>query len=100
MNDALRYDIPMPGREIDGLSFEIDDEVPVKDKEELVIVVVLVPVVFALHHAQTDHGVVHLAQRLVVPLVLYLRDQTRDINAAERWKQDVEVCSVWKSGGV
>jgi hypothetical protein len=27
----------------------------------------LVPVIFALHHAETNYGTVHLAKRLVVP---------------------------------
>ena len=72
MDDALGYDIPVPRMQINGLPFEIDDEVPIQDKEKLVIVVVLMPVVLALHHTQADNGVVHFAQRLVLPLVFDL----------------------------
>src|SRR4029077_9393998 len=72
MDDALGYDIAMPRLQINGLPFEIDDEVPIQDKEKLVVFVVLMPVVLALHHSQADNGVVHFAQGLVVPLVFYL----------------------------
>jgi hypothetical protein len=72
MDDALGYDIPPPRPQVNGSPFEINEEVPIQDKEELVIFVVLMPVVLALDHAQADNGVVHLAQCLVVPLVLYL----------------------------
>jgi hypothetical protein len=37
MNDALWHDITMPGLQVNRLPFEVNDEVPIKDKEELVI---------------------------------------------------------------
>ena len=40
-----------------------------EDKEELVIVVVLMPVILALQDTQPDNRIVDLAQRLVVPAV-------------------------------
>jgi hypothetical protein len=38
--------------------------------EELVLVVVLVPVELALQHAEPQHRIIHGAQRLVEPLLL------------------------------
>jgi hypothetical protein len=41
---------------------------------------VLVPMVLALHDAETDDGIVHLAQRLVVPAVGTRIYQRGDVN--------------------
>ena len=57
---------PCPGQ-LDGAVFEVDDESTLDHVEELVEVIVLVPVIFALDDAEPDDRVVHLAERLVVP---------------------------------
>ena len=59
-----------PRPQIDGAIFHLDEEAAADDVEELVLVVVLVPVILALHGAEAHHGLVHLAQGLVVPGVL------------------------------
>ena len=41
MDDALGHDIPVPRLQVNGLLFEINDEVPIQDKEELVIFICL-----------------------------------------------------------
>jgi len=38
-------------------------------KEELIVVIVLVPVVFALHYAKAHDGVIYLAECLIIPFV-------------------------------
>jgi len=54
--------------ERDGVAaFDVDDEPAVHDEEELVLVVVLVPVEVALDDAEADDGVVDARQRLVEP---------------------------------
>src|SRR5579863_2004604 len=55
VDDALGDDEALPGLELDGLVLEVHEELPVEDEEELVVLVVLVPVVFALVHAQAQH---------------------------------------------
>jgi hypothetical protein len=75
MNDALRDNKPLLLTELDASILEIDDETTFQDKEELVVVVVFVPVILALHDAETNDRIVHLAQRLVVPAVRASRDQ-------------------------
>lgn len=50
-----------------GPAFEINQQLPFDDVEKLIVVIMLVPVIFALHHAETNYGTVHLAKRLVVP---------------------------------
>ena len=52
----------------------------IQDKEELIVLVVFVPVILTLHDAKADHCVVDLAQRLVVPLVGASLDEIRNID--------------------
>jgi hypothetical protein len=54
---------------LDTSILEVDDETAFKNKEELVVAFVFVPMVLALHDAETDDRIVHLAQCLVVPAV-------------------------------
>lgn len=64
------------GPKFDGGSVrEFDAEQPVQDEEELVLLVVLVPVKLALHDPQAHDNVADLGQRLVVPRLLDLVDQ-------------------------
>ena len=60
------------------------------DIEEFVVVLVFVPVVFALDHAEADDGVVHLAERLVEPLVRAGGGQRLFVDQLERPELDVE----------
>ena len=69
MNDSSRDDKALLLDKLDAPILEIDDETTFDDKEELVVIVMLVPVVLALQDAETDDRIVHLAKRLVVPAV-------------------------------
>ena len=69
VNDALGHDVPVPGSQVHGAVFQINDEMAVETEEELVVVVVLVPVILALQHPQPNDRVVDSAQRLVVPAI-------------------------------
>ena len=75
MNDALRDNKALLSRKLDTLVLEIDDEATFQYKEELIVIVVFVPVILALHDAKTNDRTVHLTQRLVVPAVRARRDQ-------------------------
>lgn len=55
MDNALRYDKTLSWLKIDRTVLEINDEVAVKHKKELVIVVVAVPVILALHYAKANN---------------------------------------------
>ena len=67
MNDTLWHNKALLLSKLDTSILEINDETTVEDKEEFVVIVVLVPVVFALHDAEANDRIVHLTQRLVVP---------------------------------
>jgi hypothetical protein len=90
VDHPLGNDKAFPRLQINRLVFQVDDEVTVKDKEELIVVVMLVPVVLALHHAQAHDGIVDLAERLVVPLIRASLYEGRYINDRERRELDVE----------
>jgi len=95
VDDASWYDIALPWLKVDRLALQINKEMPVENKEELVVGVMLVPVVLALHDSQTDYRVVYPAERLVVPLVCAGTDERRQIDYCERRELDIEIGSVW-----
>src|SRR5579871_6750576 len=74
VHDALGHDEALARAEIDRALLQIDQEMPFEDEEELVQVVVLVPVILALHDAEANDGIVDPAQRLVVPTIGASRD--------------------------
>src|SRR5438445_12886447 len=94
MLDAVGNDKSLVWLQINRAVFEIDDKVPIQDKEELVVVVMFVPVVLALHDAQANNGVVHLAEGLVIPLIGAGFYQRRNVHQMESWNLDIEVSSV------
>src|SRR5258708_15886943 len=94
VDDPLGHDESLSRRELYGPAFEIDDEATVEHHEEFIVFVVLVPVVFTLQHAQPDDGVVHFAERLVVPAVGARLDQRRNIDQAQFRESNVEVRGV------
>jgi hypothetical protein len=69
MAHTLRHDEALPRRKIDNPIFEINQEMSVEDEKEFIDVFVFVPVIFALNYRQSNDRIVHLAKRLVVPLV-------------------------------
>ena len=99
VNDTLWNDEPFLRIEGHCAPFEIDQEHTVQDKEELVVLVVLVPVVLALHDPETNDGAVHLAQSLVVPPVLTGADQRGNVNLLQLREQDIQVRGVRERAG-
>src|SRR5207244_1681328 len=62
MNDSLRHHEALPRPQLHGAPFQVDEQPTLDDVEELVLVVVLVPVVLALNYAEPDDRVVHAAE--------------------------------------
>jgi hypothetical protein len=94
MPDALGNDKSLLWLQVDRAIFEIDDEVPFQDKEELIVVLMFVPVVLALHDPEANNGVVHLAKRLVIPLIGAGFHQGPDVHQVKGRKLDIEVSGV------
>jgi hypothetical protein len=91
MNHSTRHREPLLGHQFDGAVFEVDQEAAVHDVEEFVLVIVFVPVKFALHDAEADDAVIHLAEGLVVPLVLTSFDEGLEIDELERAEFCVQI---------
>ena len=77
MHDAPGHDEPLARQQFDATALQVDDERPVHDVEKLVEVVMAVPVVFTLNHAQPHNRVIDAAERLVVPAVRAGGDEGR-----------------------
>src|SRR5205814_2909439 len=75
-------------------AFEVDAERAVDDIEELVLLVVLVPMEFTLQHAEANHAVVHFAQRLVHPLLLGRALERLHVDQLERLELDIALVRV------
>jgi hypothetical protein len=69
MHDTFWHHESLLGLQINRSIFEVDDEVSLQDEEKLVVALVFVPMVFALQDPEANHGVIHFAERLVVPRV-------------------------------
>src|SRR5947207_5893748 len=65
-----------------------------ENKEELVVVVVFVPVVLTLHDAKANDRIVHFAEGLVVPTVRAGGDQRGNVDYAQLRELNIEVRGV------
>ena len=90
MPDAFRNHDTLTGPEINRALFQIDQKAPAHDIEKFIFALVMMPVILALHHAEPHDRLVHLAKRLVVPLVLARGDQLRHIDHLQRPVQNVQ----------
>lgn len=97
MSNALRDDTPFSRTKRNHatrgdtirLRLEIDQERTVENKEELVVVSVLVPVILSLHDAEANDGFVHANERLIVPRLLNRGDEWIERDLLQRIEEDV-----------
>ena len=97
MQDAFRDHHSLARIQFDGAAFEVDEQAAIGDVEEFVIVVVLVPVIFALDDTEPYYGIVHLAERLVVPLELASFRERLGVDPFERWEKNIQAGFVGKA---
>src|SRR5207244_12159181 len=76
--------------ELDCFIFEVDQEFSVEHKKEFVDVVMLVPVIFAFQHSEPNNRIVHLAKRLVVPLIFAGVGQLLNVDYFKRAVQNIQ----------
>ena len=80
----------LPWSELYGFGvLKLDAEPTVEDQEELVLILVRVPVKLALHDTEAHQDVSDLDQRLVEPVVGYLIDQGLDVDGLRRFEYRV-----------
>jgi hypothetical protein len=96
VHDTFGHDKTLAWSEIDETVLKLNQKVTLEHEEELVFVIVLVPVVLALHHAESYNGIVHLAERLVVPGVTAGGDKLRYVYNLKWFVMDVEMSCVGK----
>jgi hypothetical protein len=65
MEHTFGNDKSLSWRQINGSALQINQEPAFNNVEKFVVIVVLVPIVFALDHADTDNRGVYLAKRLM-----------------------------------
>jgi hypothetical protein len=95
VHNPLGYHEALSWSKFDGLTLQINDEVPVEDEEEFIVAIVLMPVVLALQYAKPNDGVVHLTKGLVVPPVGACLNQRWNIDHAQGRKLNIEIRCVW-----
>ena len=69
MEHTFGNDKSLSGRQVNASALQINQEPAFDHVEKFVLIIVLVPMVFALDHADTDNRGVYLAKRLVEPRV-------------------------------
>jgi hypothetical protein len=90
VNNASGHDESLAGLEFNGSVLQIEQQQAFDGEEELVVVVVFVPVVLAFDEADADYRIVDLAEGLVEPLVILgVRDGV-EVDAFEGVVEDVE----------
>ena len=72
-----------------GLTFEFDQQLPAHDEEELVAIVVLVPVILAFDDSDSDHRSVDLSQGLIESARIALGDNLVDVDQVHVLVPDV-----------
>ena len=96
MFHSLRNNEALLRKQLDGPILELDHEAAGHDVEELVQVVMFVPVILALDDAEPHHRLVDLAESLVVPRHIASIDEHRYIDDLERAESNVEMRLVRK----
>jgi len=61
MANTFRNNKTLPRAEIDNTVFEIDQKPSVQNEKEFINVLVLMPMVLALHYCHPEDGIVHFA---------------------------------------
>ena len=94
MDHSLGNDISLSWIELDGLVFQIDEQLAIDDVEELIIGIVLVPVILTLKDAKPNHGFIDLAERLVIPLEFASIGKSFDIDNFQWFVENIQTSFV------
>ena len=70
----------LPGVEGDGAVLQVDQQLAIEHKKELIILIVFMPVVFAFDDTDAYDAVVYFCQRLIEPFVANTVHYVRNID--------------------
>ncbi len=90
MDDALRNDKSLSGFKRDRLVLEVNQQLAVDHVEELIVGIMLVPVILTFKDAKPNHGFIHLAERLVIPLELASVGKSLGIDHFQRFVENIQ----------
>ena len=97
MQDSFGNNRALPRTKFDCAAFEINQQFALDNIEKFVVVVMLVPVVFALHNTETNDRAVHPAEGLVIPLVLTRVGERPFVNYFQGLMKNVESSLIWEA---
>jgi len=61
VNEPSGHYIALLWLQVYGLTLKVNDEVSIENKEKFVVIVMLMPVVLALHNSKPYYRIIHLA---------------------------------------
>src|SRR5438270_4083964 len=96
VNYAFRYNESLARSEFNGAVFKIDEQLAFDYVEKLVVIVVFVPVIHAFDDSNSYHRSVHLAERLVVPLMRSCVGKRFFVDQLQRLMQNIQSSVVGK----
>ena len=91
MQNTLRDCHTLIRVQLDCPVFKVNEQLAFKNKEKFIILIVLVPMIFALNNPNSNDTVVHFCQSLIEPFVLSLSHDCRYVNQFEMSKLDIQV---------
>jgi hypothetical protein len=80
----------LPGLQFHCAVFQIHKQQALDNIEEFIVLIVLVPMVFALHNCHAHHRVIDLAECLVPPPVLTSVGKSLFVNYFQRAVEHIE----------
>ena len=79
MDDTFWHHKTLLRHQFYNFVFKIYKELALENEKEFVIIVMLVPMVLALHDSESNHRIVNFGKSLVVPLIGACFDQDRGL---------------------
>ena len=79
MDDTFWHHKTLLRHQFYNFVFKIYKELALENEKEFVIIVMLVPMVLALHESESNHRIVNFGKSLVVPLIGACFDQDRGL---------------------
>ena len=91
MDDTFWHHKTLLRHQFYNFVFKIYKELALENEKEFVIIIMLVPMVLALHDSKSNHRIVNFGKSLVVPLIGACFDQSWDVNQLQRLEFDIHV---------
>ena len=91
MHHALCDRDALLGVEFNGFVFKVDEQLALQHEEELIIMLMFMPMKFSFNNAESHHALIHLRKSLIGPLRFCIAYNFRDIYFLKVIKTDVKI---------